>query len=724
MTKTAVLKKQETRLNLAIIIPFLEKYGGAERFVIECVRVWQKRHDITIYSTTFNEKLLKEHDIDLNSVKLHKLSPYIQNEHELVLNAVLTPKIWREEIGQHDLYHTHLWPTHLIDRHPMVWFPHEPLRLLHDLRFEQNFEKFSKEVGRKIHIYPKYNYDHIGNHMFDAYMNTIDKMDQTSHPERIVANSQYIAKYLEDVYHRPITDVVYPGVEAEAFMSLPIDPNLFITISQLWSHKRIKLLIEAIALTDNTQLIIIGSGPEKDELDFLIEKLGVVDRVFIMSGVNNQELKLLMARACAFLFSAIREPFGIVILEAMAAGKPIIAVKQGGYVEVCDESFAYLLPPLPSAFAEKMTYLQQHPDIAKKMGEAGKKVAAQYSWQRTADELEQLLLQTHEEARAALPDSTAEAQQKTLFGTQYYLWYGDGFGAEHWNDNPKSGYVNDKPLLGYYSSTKGETINYHLDLFEQMELDYVILNLHVDAHGANGIELVGIQHLLDIAKKRGTNIKFAVQIAPYVIDNIENVLTTVNMVNKLFKHHPNYMTLDNKPALFWFWTGILDGNKQLMSQLTDLTNGFTNIAISLRLPKALDEAKSTFNFFDGFMPFSPLELASEENWERVWHTAYENTQRAGMRYKGVTVSPGYDDTHLDDELRTGNPFRSVSRKQGKTYQQSFEFVKNLKDQPNLVMISTFNEFHENSHIEPTLRHGNKYVELTQQFIAQMRDQWK
>jgi glycosyltransferase involved in cell wall biosynthesis len=714
------------RLNLGIIVPFLEKYGGAERYLIECVHYWQNNHNITLYATGFNKKLLLEHGID-PSIPCITLSPYFPDDipHSFLLNATLLPKIWRDEIGTHDIYHTHLWPTHLIDRHPMVWFPHEPLRMLHDLRFEQNIETEAGEMGRKIHIYPKHNYDHIGNHLFDAYLNTINKMDKTSIPLKIVANSQYIAKYLEQVYDSPVSDVVYPGVNPEVFPTLPIDNNLFITISQLWPHKRVKLLIEAIALTYDTQLAIIGSGPDKQYLLNLIKKLGLEDRVFIISGLSNHELNLLLSRACAFLFGAIREPFGIVILEAMAAGKPIVAVDQGGYTEICEDSFSFLIPPIPSVFAEKISFLQSNPDVAKKMGDIARQKSFNHTWKNTAHELEKIILATYQDHRKTIEKNKPVPQQKgqSLFGIQYYLWYGEGFGSAHWNDNPKSGYVNDKPILGYYGSLKGETIHFHLDLFEKMNLDFVILNLHVDHGGVNGFELMSIQHLFDIAKLRKTKLKFVIQLSLYVLDSVNTVITTLEMITKLFSHSEHYLTLDERPVIFWFWTGVLDGNKSIIEDLKNHAANYCNIAISLRIAHAVDEQKLTFNFFEGFIPFSPLELCGENKWEEIWQLAYSHAENANMHYRGISISPGYDDRHLEDEDRTDNPYRVVSRENGKTYERGFAFAESLRKKPDLTIISTFNEFHENSHIEPTLSHGNSYIDITQKSISILKNKW-
>src|SRR5882757_8604916 len=185
-------------LNVGIIIPALEKHGGAERYLIECVKYWQQRHEITIYATAFNRDLLSEIGIG-SSVKLVELAPPFEGEHAFLLNAVLLPKLWRQRIGRHDVYHTRLWPTHTVALHPMVWFPHEPLRLLHDLKFEQQNDSTADDL-HQLHVYPKYSYDHVSYDLYDAYRATIDTADRAARPEYVVANSQYTASYLAQIY--------------------------------------------------------------------------------------------------------------------------------------------------------------------------------------------------------------------------------------------------------------------------------------------------------------------------------------------------------------------------------------------------------------------------------------------------------------------------------------------------------------------------------------------
>ncbi len=580
-------------MNLGIIIPSLEKYGGAERFVIECVKHWQHHHAITIYATAFNRDLLKASGIG-PSVTLFELTPYFKGEHDFLTNAVLLPKIWRQEIGRHDVYHTHLWPTHLVDLHPMVWFPHEPLRLLHDLRFEQRFGD-----SHEVHIYPKYNYDEVETDIYDAYLSAVHGMDKSVAPELTIANSRYTAGYLAGIYGGDMPHVVYPGVDVESAIDLKIDQKLFVTISQLWPHKRISLLIEAIALTDEIQLIVIGSGPDLERLTSLCVKLGVEDRVFFLTGLSHFEVRLVLARACAFLFCPIREPFGIVVLEAMAAGKPVVAVDEGGYVEVCHPDFAMLIPASPLIFAEKIQHLRDNPAQVRTMGEAARKAVQPFTWKRTATELERFLVDARAEAKSSLPSQSVGDGSRPLVGIQYYLWYGEGFGAEHWNDNPRQGHVGDHPFLGYYSSEMGQTIEYHISQFEALKLDYVILNLHVDESGMNQIELRSIENLFEIASRRKSPLRFALQVSVYNSDP-DLVRSAVTMAAKLYADREEYLRVDGKPVLFWFWSSAYDGNRILFEAMRKAASDFRNLAVSLRMAKGVEESQYTFDFFEGF----------------------------------------------------------------------------------------------------------------------------
>ena len=91
-----------------------------------------------------------------------------------------------------------------------------------------------------------------------------------------------------------------------------------------------------------------------------------------------------------------------------------------------------------------------------------------------------------------------------------------------------------------------------------------------------------------------------------------------------------------------------------------------------------------------------------------------------MHYRVASVSPGYDDTALADPRRFANPRRVVDRVEGDAYRRSLRWVSGLDPVPHLVLISTFNEYHENTHIEPSAKNGDLYLKLTREAVGNMR----
>jgi alpha-1,3/alpha-1,6-mannosyltransferase len=101
----------------------------------------------------------------------------------------------------------------------------------------------------------------------------------------------------------------------------------------------------------------------------------------ILLDVPNKKLVDLFSRCYSVLYSPVNEDFGIIPLEAMASGKPCIAVNEGGPKEVVLNNKTGFLVDSEADMARKMSLIASNPDKAERMGRAGRRLArSKYSW--------------------------------------------------------------------------------------------------------------------------------------------------------------------------------------------------------------------------------------------------------------------------------------------------------------------------------------------------------
>lgn len=100
---------------------------------------------------------------------------------------------------------------------------------------------------------------------------------------------------------------------------------------------------EAVKIKPDMQMEIFGDGPERKNLELLIEKLSLSDRIVIRGRYKKQDLAQLFSDADVFVLASKRETFGVVYIEAMALGLPVIATRCGGPEDFVDDSNGYLV---------------------------------------------------------------------------------------------------------------------------------------------------------------------------------------------------------------------------------------------------------------------------------------------------------------------------------------------------------------------------------------------
>ncbi len=142
-----------------------------------------------------------------------------------------------------------------------------------------------------------------------------------------IANSETCRQRIKKYYRRDST-IVYPSIEEEKFYISPEIGDYFLCGSRLVPYKRIDIVIEAFKGT-NKKLKIFGDGLDLDRLKGLAAGC---DNIEFLGRVSDEERAELFSKCVAFI-NPQKEDFGITIVEAMASGRPVIALGQGGATE-------------------------------------------------------------------------------------------------------------------------------------------------------------------------------------------------------------------------------------------------------------------------------------------------------------------------------------------------------------------------------------------------------
>jgi D-inositol-3-phosphate glycosyltransferase len=198
--------------------------------------------------------------------------------------------------------------------------------------------------------------------------------------------------------------VVPCGVDLDVFRpDGPAEPrsrNLrrVVVVSRLVERKGIGNVISAISRVPRCELIVAG-GPKPERLAddpdvaryrTLASRLGVADRVHFIGSLPRERVPSLLRSADVVASAPWYEPFGIVPLEAMACGVPLIATAVGGLTDtVVDGVTGFHVPPRrPSEIARKLRWLLSDPELRRRMGAAGvERARSRYGWDTVAEQV-------------------------------------------------------------------------------------------------------------------------------------------------------------------------------------------------------------------------------------------------------------------------------------------------------------------------------------------------
>jgi glycosyltransferase involved in cell wall biosynthesis len=210
-------------------------------------------------------------------------------------------------------------------------------------------------------------------------------------------SSERIAIIYNGVDLTPFTNPPTETSRAEARRAMGVGEEDFVILQvarldYLKDHlTAVRTLGQVLRQRPNAHLVLIGEGPERDKIQQEIARQGVGQHIHLL-GLRT-DVPRLLAGADGFLLTSISEGIPLTVIEAMAAGLPVVGTRVGGMSEVVEEGVTGLLCPAgdDKALARELVRLADNPDLRAQLGEAGRQRAhARFSETRMMEEYARL----------------------------------------------------------------------------------------------------------------------------------------------------------------------------------------------------------------------------------------------------------------------------------------------------------------------------------------------
>jgi sugar transferase (PEP-CTERM/EpsH1 system associated) len=330
--------------------------GGAERLLVKLAqKIPKDRYDVSVVCISREgvwADELKQAGIPV--ICTHKRTGF---DPSILLKLI---QLIRKE--KPDIVNTTLWTADLWGRLAAII-----AGVKHIIVTEQNVDVWKRwyhiSIDRMLFKYTHYAIC-VSNEVVNYYRNTVGLQAEQL---VMIPNAIDVSLFDDDAVQDDLRDSL--GIKADEF--------IFTCSARLHEQKAHEVLIEAVKLVHdipltNFQVLLVGEGPRRDELQNMVEKLGLSNRILFL-GLR-QDIPNILLQSNSFVLSSDYEGLSLAILEAMAARLPIVATTVGGNAQIVEDGeTGWLVPPQnPSLLADAMMKVLNDPQRAKQMGVAGR----------------------------------------------------------------------------------------------------------------------------------------------------------------------------------------------------------------------------------------------------------------------------------------------------------------------------------------------------------------
>ena len=384
--------------------------GGIARVVHDLShRLIKDGHEVTV--VTYKEGNVEDFEDD-NGVKVYRVNNYMINPNNFIdwimqLNFNLISKATEiiNKEGPFDVIHAHDWLVAYAAKTLKDSFKTPIIATIH-----------ATEAGRNSGIHDE----------VQRYINDTEWM-LTYESTEVIVNSNYMKSELQRLFGLPYEkiNVVPNGVNLNLYNGVEKDYNfrrqyaadnekIILYVGRLVYEKGIQNLIAAMPKVLNgyhdSKLIIAGKGGMIDELRDEVRRLNIENKVYFTGYLNLNQVTKMYKCADVAVFPSTYEPFGVVALEGMLSGTPVVVSDVGGLNEIVQhrENGMKSYAGNPNSIADSILELLYNPGLGAEVSRAAKaKVKAQYNWNKIAQD-------THFIYQKAICQTMAEKRQLSL----------------------------------------------------------------------------------------------------------------------------------------------------------------------------------------------------------------------------------------------------------------------------------------------------------------------
>ncbi len=322
-------------MRVAIFHDYLDTVGGAERLVFTLAKAF----DADIITNAFDPRVLPTAGVE--GLRVINLGPLARGPPLKQIHA--SWRFARARFPGYDFYVlSGNWAPFAAKRHhPNLFYCHTPTRMFYDQRDAvlARLPALRRWIARTW-----------------VFVHGALERRAVRRCDRIVTNGANVAARVRRYYGRDAT-VVY-GPVPTAQLRFEEVGDAWLSVGRLYPEKRIELQLETFRRVPEQRLQIVGGYSPGDRAEKYLRTLRAPPNVTFLGTVSEDALQDLYARCRGLITTAVDEDFGLTPVEAMAAGKCVIATDEGGYREtVVPGKTGFLLPPDPDAFAAKIREL-------------------------------------------------------------------------------------------------------------------------------------------------------------------------------------------------------------------------------------------------------------------------------------------------------------------------------------------------------------------------------